>query len=62
MFLMFGRLKGVVSATAIGVIAAGWPLRWGGRVGIRNYFPHLPNAVWSPASICAGKIDTEHET
>jgi hypothetical protein len=35
------------SATAMGVIAAGWPLRWGGRVGIRNYFPHLPNAVWS---------------
>jgi hypothetical protein len=52
----------LVSATAIGVIAAGWPLRLGERVGIRNYFPHLPNAVWSPASICAGKIDTEHET
>jgi hypothetical protein len=30
MFLRFGRLKGVVSATALGVIAAGWPLRWAG--------------------------------
>ncbi len=24
--------------------AAGWPPRWGGRVGIGNYFPHFPNA------------------
>ena len=63
MFLMFGTVeRGLLSATALDVIAAGWPLRWGGRVGIRNYFPHFPNAVWSPVSICAGKIDTEHET
>ena len=35
-----------LSATAMGVIVAGWPLRQGGRVGNRNHFPHFPNAVW----------------
>jgi hypothetical protein len=47
---------------AMDEIEAVWPLRWVGPVGIRNYFPHFPNAVWWRVLICAGKIDMVHET
>jgi hypothetical protein len=52
----------MVVATAIDEIAADWPLRWGGRGGLRNHFSHFPNLVLRRVSICAGKKNTEHET
>ena len=37
--------RDLASAMAMGVIVAGWPLRWGGRVGVGNHSPHFPNSV-----------------
>ena len=42
---------------AMGVIVAGWPLRWGGRGEIWNYWPRFPNSVLRLVSICAGNKD-----
>jgi hypothetical protein len=45
----------------MGVIAAGWPLRQGGWVGIRYDSSHFPNLVLRRVSICAGKKDRVHK-
>jgi len=57
---MFGRVKGLGFANGIGVIAARLAAALG-RAGGIGIFPHLPNAV-GRRFICAGKIETEHET